>query len=84
MQNDTIFLEPVAHVLHQQYEIHLKENIHIMWTHTRTTCLPALDVIAISACDTMLYWYFTGGSIIELLLLFAPFIMYLRGGQMSH
>lgn len=39
MQNDTIFLEPVAHVLHQQYEIHLKENIHKMWTHTHN--LPA-------------------------------------------
>lgn len=30
--------------------------------NTHTTCLPALDVIAISACDTMLYCYFTGGQ----------------------
>lgn len=83
MQNDTIFLEPVAHVLHQQYEIHLKENIHKMWTHTRSTGL----------CWTSLLFrhvtqYCIGilleGSIIELLLLLTPFIMYLRGGQMSH
>lgn len=61
MQNDTIFLEPVAHVLQQQYEIHLKENIHKN-VDTYTHNLPALDVIAISACDTILYWYFTGGQ----------------------